>query len=90
MKKIEDLQFPSSSIRALVREIKGDVYIQKGVLDLISKCAVVSTSFLACVSESLRKESNEKNLTYEHMAGVFEGLGLFELAGEIKSSQEKT
>lgn len=89
MKKIEDLKFPSSSIKAIIRDIKKDVYVQKGVVDLVAKCAVVSTSFIAHISNAMKEKNKDSCLTYSHISGVFEGLGLFKLAESFRERQKQ-
>lgn len=76
MKKLEELSFPSSLMRTLVKEIDEDINLQKGASELLSKCSVLSISFLAVILKDLKNKKNKKE--NELCDEILKGIGIKE------------
>lgn len=88
MRSIEDIKVPNSTVRTLIREMSPDIHVQRGVEELLARCAAVCTSFIACMANEMRRDGGETDLTHAHIAKVFEGIGLFDLANKMARSCE--
>ncbi|KCZ81543.1 hypothetical protein H312_00996 [Anncaliia algerae PRA339] len=73
-KNYNNFFFANSAMRSLVKSINEDINVQKGVDDFLSKCSVLSVSFLATIVKNSKKkniQSDEESI----FKSVLEGIG---------------